>query len=68
MIFIHWEEAPREVVEGLGLWLSGLVAGGLWAHHKIVRPERERHQELLQKHNEQREHLKKIEEKVDKTG
>jgi hypothetical protein len=64
MIFNNWAEAPRELAESLGLWAVGLGVGGLWAHIKIVKPERERHHELLQKHNEQAEQLKKIEEKA----
>jgi hypothetical protein len=55
-------EAPREALIAFAMWLFGLAVGSLLAHRKIVKPARERHEELLARHDTHDEHLSAIKE------
>jgi hypothetical protein len=51
------EEAPRELAEGIILYVFGLVTGGVLAHRHIVKPARRRHEEVMEAHRKTHDHL-----------
>ncbi len=53
-------EGPREVVIGFACGVGVTLTLSWLGHHKLVKPARERHEELLAHHRAHDEHLKAI--------
>jgi hypothetical protein len=52
-IITNITESPRELLEGLIFFMIGFAA----AHVKIIRPAKQRHEELLERHDKHDEQL-----------
>jgi UDP-N-acetylglucosamine transferase subunit ALG13 len=61
-IILHalFVEGPREVVIGFACGVGVMLTLSFLAHHKLVKPARERHEELMAAHQAHAENLKQI--------
>lgn len=49
--------SPKELIEGLGLWLFGLIVGALLAKKHLKKPAEEHHIEQMEAHEKTHKHL-----------
>lgn len=54
----------EDTATGVAVWILGLICGMAWAHRKIVKPSRDRHEELVQLHAEHAAKLDKVHKSI----